>query len=370
MKLFRQFLNTSKLLLSNRPANSLKYISELLIGQFQPKVVSLNWGSHHQEHCISHHIKACLLETSPNIVLSVEDQVIEGLIHRHAFSDRAIYRLHDATFDPSSGDVYLGSKLVLESHSASTNLGFRRTSRTRNLHERPVIGVPFQTHYHWLIETLPRIIAATQFEPTALLVAPTRLSAMQREAIGKLGQEVIYTNDRYQSDNFILATRSRDSGWAHPRDLQTLRRFYEVPSKIGANYIFVSRISSSRSDSISIAMHECAVNTGWNVVLAEELTYTEHLDLFGGANVIAGEHGAGLANIALAPTGTRLIEFVNTSYANPCFNTLSLVLNGSNDYYSSHSRIDFEDVLRASRQLPVEPINRQLPRNVARKRIE
>lgn len=350
MKLFQRLSNIFKLIFSNSPINSLKFFFDNLSSRLQPKVVGLNWGSHREEHSVARHIKDWVLETSPNLFLCVKDHVIENFTHRHVFSDRAIYRLRDATFDPTTGDTYLERKLTLESHSGGPTIAVRRTVRVRKLHGRPLIGVPFQTHYHWLIETLPRVIAATRFEPAALLVAPTRLSALQREAINILGHEVIYTDDRCQSDDFILATRGRDSGWAHPADLDIIRSVYGVPSKAGTNHIFISRISSSRADAISVAMHECAVNTGWNVVLAEELTFKNHLHLFGEANVIAGEHGAGLANLALAPLKTQLIEFTNPSYANPCFNALSLVLNNSNDYYSAHSRTVFEDVLRSSRQ--------------------
>lgn len=343
MKLFWRLINAFRLIRSNRPIHLLKLY---LDNHFQPKVVRLNWGSHREEYSISSHITEFLLEPSPHTVLSVRDQVIEGLMHRHASSDRAIYRLRDATFDPNTGDVYVSTNLVLESHSASPNMGLRRTLKTRNFSGRPLVGVSTQTHYHWLIETLPRVIAATRFEPTALLVAPTRLSTMQREAIDILGHEVLYTDDNCQSDDFILATRGQDSGWAHPLDLDILRNFSGVPSKAGTNNIFISRVSSNRADAISVAMHECAVNTGWNVILAEELTFEMHLHLFGQANVIAGEHGAGLANLALAPLKTRLIEFINPSCANPCFNTLSLVLNNSNNYYSAFSRITFETVLQ------------------------
>ena len=347
MKLLQRLSNIFKLIFSNSPINLLKFFFDNLSSRLQPKVVRLNWGSHREEYSIARHIKDCVLEKSPNLLLCVKDHVIENFTHRHVFSDRAIYRLSDATFDPLTGDTYVGSKFISESHSDSPTLRLRRTAVVRRMSVRPIIGVPFQTHYHWLIETLPRVIAATHFEPAALLVAPTRLSALQREAINILGHEVIYTDDRCQSDDFVLATRGRDSGWGHPADLDMLRSVYGVPSKAGTNKIFISRISSSRADAISVAMHECAVNTGWNVVLAEELTFKNHLHLFGEANVIAGEHGAGLANLALAPLKTQLIEFINPSYANPCFNALSLVLNNSNDYYSAHSRTVFKDVLHS-----------------------
>ena len=352
MRLLLRLINVSRRICSNRPANSLQFIFEVAVARLKPKVVSLIYGSQLEQYSITSHIKECVVEQSPNTVVSVRDGVIEGLTHRHTFSDRAIYRLRDATFDPTTGDTFVGDKLILEAHLGGLA---RRTLKVKRF-DRPLIGVPFQTHYHWLIETLPRIIAATHFEPTALLVAPTRLSAMQREAIGMLGHEVLYTDHCCQSNDYILATRGRDSGWAHPMSLDLLRSTYGVPSKAGTDHIFITRSYSSRSDAISVAMHEFAVNTGWNVLVAEELTFKDRLSLFGQASVIAGEHGAGLANLALAPLSTQLIEFLNPSLGHPAFNFMSLVLNNNISYYSAYPRRDYEHVLLKYRQNSISPL--------------
>ena len=45
------------------------------------------------------------------------------------------------------------------------------------------------------------------------------------------------------------------------------------------------------------------------VTFTPEIPVAEMLKLFTRANIIVGAHGAGLANLAFSPTGTRIIEF-------------------------------------------------------------
>jgi capsular polysaccharide biosynthesis protein len=194
--------------------------------------------------------------------------------------------------------------------------------------------VPHQTHYHWLIETLPRIISASQFEPKSKLISSSRTTAYQRKALEELGLNVLYSDARHHSNNLILATRGEDTGWAHPQDLDILRKTYKVPSTKGFRRILVSRVGSRRSDHLSQAIQDYAEKTGWTIVQSENLTWDEALSIYGEASVIAGEHGAGLANVALAPLGTQLIELQRHSYPNPCYAALSQSLNGNTSCYS------------------------------------
>jgi capsular polysaccharide biosynthesis protein len=210
---------------------------------------------------------------------------------------------------------------------------------------RPIIGVPQQTHYHWLIESLPRIIKAARYERDAILIAPTGLGGVQRSALEILGNEIVYTDNRCTSNNLILATHSDDSGWAHPSDLELLRKTYQVPTESGSQYLFVTRVNSRRSDAMSKTIENFARRTGWTIVRAEELSWSEHLDLFGHAKAIAGEHGAGLANLALAPKYCNLQELLRRDCANPCYAALSVSLNGNGLCYRLIGLDRYEELL-------------------------
>jgi len=325
--------------------NFIKTGVDEVIGRARSKVVSLHFGAHRSDHRLGDYIQDFMIEASPNVSLSVADPIIEGYVHRHNFSDRAICRLRDATFDTDSGNVYLGRLLVRESNSFTSNHLFRKSAHFIEHDDLPIIGVPFQTHYHWIIETLPRIISASQYEPRSKLIASSRTTDKQRKALEVLGLNVLYSDARHHSNNLILATRGEDTGWAHPQDLEILRKTYNVPSTKGFRRILVSRVGSRRSDYLSQAIQDFAENNGWTIVQSENLSWDESLNVYGEASVIAGEHGAGLANIALAPLGTQLIELQRQSYPNPCYAALSQSLNGNASCYSLFSIDQFEAAL-------------------------
>jgi hypothetical protein len=316
--------------------NYLKMVVDAIIDRLRIRSVSLHVGSHRDEYGLNTFISDFVIEESSDLVICVKDPLIEGFIHRHVFTDRAIFRLRHATFDPNHGNVFLGKLLVRESHSDTSKLSIRMSASACETTNQPIIGVKFETFYHWLIETLPRVIAASKLEPKAVLIAPSQLSKNQRHAIEALGHEVRYSDARHYSEDLILASRGRDSGWAHPADLRVLRSTYGVPTSRGSIPIFISRVGSSRSDALSQTIHEFAKSSGWNVIKAEELTWDETLRVFGQASVIAGEHGAGLANIALAPLATHLIDLQRSDYVNPCYAALSQSLNGNESNYSSY----------------------------------
>jgi hypothetical protein len=316
-----------------------------VIGCTRSKMVSLHFGAHRSDHRLDDYIQDFMIESTPDVSLSVADPIIEGYIHRHSFSDRAICRLRDATFDTDTGNVYLGRLLVRESNSFTSNHLFRKSADFIEHNDLPIIGVPNQTHYHWLIETLPRIISASQFEPKSKLISSSRTTDKQRKALADLGLDVLYSDARHHSNNLILATRGEDTGWAHPQDLDILRKTYKVPSTKGFRRILVSRVGSRRSDYLSQAIQDYAEKTGWTIVQSENLTWDEALSIYGEASVIAGEHGAGLANVALAPLGTQLIELQRHSYPNPCYAALSQSLNGHASCYSRFPIDQFEAAL-------------------------
>lgn len=311
--------------------------------------VSLHWGSHYAEFSISPFITESVVETSPKITICVDDPVISGYVHRHSFSDRAIFRLRNAAFSSDTGEIYFNQFSVRESQTDMSNLLFDRPPRASRKFNQPIVLAPYQTHYHWLIETLPRVIAAVQFEPNAIVVASKRLQSVQREALEMLDVEIVYSDKHYVGSNLILATYGKDSGWPHPHDLNLLRETYGVSPFIGEHKIFISRVGSRRCDSVSQEIHNYALKEGWMVVHAEKLSWMDHLSLFGQASVVAGEHGAGLANLVLAPANAELIELTKPDYANPCFAALSLALSGDPSRFRRYLREAYPQALKLSR---------------------
>ena len=57
------------------------------------------------------------------------------------------------------------------------------------------------------------------------------------------------------------------------------------------------------------------------------LTLQDQLDLFGGAKIIIGPHGAGLVNMMYAPADVSVIEFPMKPQCNRCFGYIAMALN-------------------------------------------
>jgi hypothetical protein len=298
-----------------------------------------------EEYSIANHVQEYVLEPSPPVLIIVNDPIIPGYVHRHTFSDRALCKLSDVDFFPDTGHVFIGNQLVRESDSYASKSTVKNSKAFYRDWGRPIIGIGPSTHYHWLIETLPRVIAAHEFCPQALIVASDRLTANQRQSLEVIKAEVYFTDIPFACDELVMATYGNDSGWPHPLDLELLRKTLGVPSEPGTSKIFLTRINASRSDSLSHEIHALFSDSGWSMIEAEKLSWQEQLDIFGNAAVIAGEHGAGLSNIAVAPPQTRLIELVRSNYANPCFAALSHTLNGNLLNYSAHRRELYRTVL-------------------------
>jgi capsular polysaccharide biosynthesis protein len=51
----------------------------------------------------------------------------------------------------------------------------------------------------------------------------------------------------------------------------------------------------------------------------EELTWSQQISAFRAAKVIVAPHGAGLANLAFASPGTKVVELFHRSYVNGCY---------------------------------------------------
>ena len=58
---------------------------------------------------------------------------------------------------------------------------------------------------------------------------------------------------------------------------------------------------------------------GFQSVALSELPLVEQIALFASASHVVGMHGAGLANIAFAPAGARLIEILSRRYLAGCY---------------------------------------------------
>jgi hypothetical protein len=71
------------------------------------------------------------------------------------------------------------------------------------------------------------------------------------------------------------------------------------------------------------ALIEQVHKRGYEVVTPGSLSFAEQVQLFRGARLIVGPHGAGLTNIVFCEPGTIVYELIPSHYINACFSNLA-----------------------------------------------
>ena len=178
--------------------------------------------------------------------------------------------------------------------------------------------------YHWLVETLPRLVgllAVSSEEPVKVIVPATQ-PLFYEWVLRRLVQYdrrieivTIGPDDRWIVEQLLvvdLALRGK-TGFVHPHSARLLNNMLGGDSETARlrprnRRIYISRsLAARRRVTNEEAMMSVLCAKGFEVVHAERLSYQEQFDLFRAASHVVGPHGAGIANILFAPPGEVMV---------------------------------------------------------------
>jgi len=107
------------------------------------------------------------------------------------------------------------------------------------------------------------------------------------------------------------------------RTVTTLKEFARgcgVPVSALGEKLYITRENATRRRvSNEAELWTRLAARGFVKLRLEELTWREQAAAFAAARVVVSPHGAGLANVVFCREGTRVVEFFNREYVNPCF---------------------------------------------------
>jgi capsular polysaccharide biosynthesis protein len=180
-------------------------------------------------------------------------------------------------------------------------------------------------YYHWMLDTLPRLAASGDGAP---LLVNRELGAFHHRTLDLMGVDAgrlmvpaapaltrfarlsipgLVSRPRRpdgQMDWMIPSVSARAARWVRERLMDGLA----IPGG-GPRRILVSREGSLfRRCENEAAIADIAVRHGFKPVRLEDLTFDAQVDLFSGAEIVMGVHGAGFTNMLFAPAGALLIE--------------------------------------------------------------
>jgi capsular polysaccharide biosynthesis protein len=192
------------------------------------------------------------------------------------------------------------------------------------------------SHYHWLVEYLPRVYAASLVPDLRglKLVVDTALTPVQEESLRLLGigADRLVKIDPVRPQPFRtlwVPSLLVESFSVHPAALHWLRTAFldAAPTAEPGYRLFVSRRDASlrrlvNEDEIAAIL----APLGYRTVVGSALGFTEQARTFARAETIVAVAGAGLANMIFAPREATVLELHNLRKGADFFERLALQL--------------------------------------------
>lgn len=181
-----------------------------------------------------------------------------------------------------------------------------------------------EAYYHWLIEELPAFIRALKAFPSSSVGIRKASPKYVFDALNILGvtprQLPLYSR-------VPRLGLSKKSSALQPSkvDLIVLSDFQSLANVTVGNSdkIYVSRLDSGRYPENELEIQEVFRSCGFRIVELAGTSLTEQMSLFSSAHVVAGTHGAGLANLVwMNNENGRVIEIAKSDQPD-CFQRIA-----------------------------------------------
>lgn len=184
-------------------------------------------------------------------------------------------------------------------------------------------------YFHFLIETLPRVLYLRALAPAAPPVFGGPLPAYAVDVLTTLGVPYRVVDDPVPvvADDVWLC-EPMPTDWPHPADLDLLRRSAEtaVPgSGSDADALYLSRRASSRSIGAEQDLEGFLQTRGFRVLAMQALPFVEQVRAVRGARLVVAPHGAGLANVVFGGPDLQVVELTAGDWWRPSYRNLCAI---------------------------------------------
>ena len=194
-------------------------------------------------------------------------------------------------------------------------------------------------YYHWLIDTLPRLLVLRRHHPNMLLLLPQELPPKQARdyvtqsaaALGFTQYLFLNTRQTLQAGCVVLPELTAPSLTQNPELVGQVRA--QLLAALGpAAAVATRRVYAARSaGGVRSLLNEPAVaallqEMGFEKVYFEQLSFLEQLHLMQETTVLVGVHGAGMTNMLFLPPEAKVVELLNEGHGDLCYFRLASCL--------------------------------------------
>jgi capsular polysaccharide biosynthesis protein len=197
-------------------------------------------------------------------------------------------------------------------------------------------------YYHWLAHTVPAVHAIQARRADAATLVVPRLWPWQEATLQRLGAQSLRRLPTELGRQYALAECEYYDFVAGQADfsVSTLSRAaYErmaqdvAPEPLAGRRLYIDRgNTTNRRIPNESALIAALRERGFEIVRPEDRHLTRQIALFQAADMVVGQLGAGLANIAFCRPGAVVYEIVPEHHANPCF--LAMAMQGGLQYWA------------------------------------
>jgi len=269
---------------------------------------------------------------------------------------RAIFGLKNVFLNPKSGVVWFNNKIVEESTVWQVSNLYKWEPRP--IYARRLSGrftcLPDNGYFHFVTEDLPRFIDVINLKTDFVTIYGSNskyvLSALKILNI----ENPLFLGHPAKCEEVIISEKSIGGIFSSIDRKKLLSFSKNIIPIYKYDKIFISRKYFSNGMTKRIAGEVSKIESlftkqAFKVIYFEDLDFSTQISLAKGASVIAGIHGAGLANLVWNPSRCKIIE-VSESRITSHFSYLANVCNHSYLFFKSselqnYSKKEFSDLI-------------------------
>lgn len=244
--------------------------------------------------------------------------------------------LYDELTTVEEGRYGVSNRYVTSVKNDIVNIDIARSSETEIAEAIHFCKDYSSNFYHWLVECLPRFWIIEQFPELTKLpliidaeLIPQQLEALHlfnkdKHSIIPLKRSVAYNiqnlhipsplsllNDNYVSPvDYAIDTLISPIAINYVRE--TVLNNLGLTAKKGHRKLFISRkLAIYRHMLNANDIESYMIDQGFEIVYLEHLSFANQATLFSQAKIIAGQEGAGMANLIFAPKDCKILILIN-----------------------------------------------------------
>ena len=275
-------------------------------------------------------------------------------VFRHCFDATEIVTLQNAVIDTQFNHIYAitnsGDLVFLNESSdwSPTQISqvFKIDKSLTNTTDLDVtLGLGLNGYFHLVTEDLSRLsLLGGKHRVIQYSESPDHVF----EILKGMNLEVLASPKLIAVNSLVFVTHGSDLGYLNSWQLQALKNVSGgVVRAISCDRFYISRTLTRRSPAFELELQTKLESLGFSILHLENLTFYQQREVLSAAKIIVGTHGAGLTG-AMWAEKPLLIELMDETYVNRCFEWQTLMLGGRYERIEYKSKVANSDSIFAA----------------------